>query len=222
MIKRAITHVFSVPEYTGAMPEELRSQLAAHLPKLAVRKFSESGLLASAALHSLCLGMEEPLVSVSTFAEGRSLEDFIDSFPTPSPARFQRSVHPGAVQQARVASNTPLRTYVPIAGREGVAIVAIRTLLTIAGPSACFLASEECGTWSVGIKAGSDIGFAFALRVEEEGTSNPVLGTIQWTPEFHSGAPLDASLPTLYRAVLSKRSYEAAHPDMGRVQIEWK
>jgi hypothetical protein len=222
MIKCAITGISSIAEYVGAMPDALRSELSGHLPKLAVRKFSDSGLQMASVLRELGTSEDEPVISASTFAESRSLEEFIDSFPAPSPARFQRSVHPSAVQQARVVVNAPLRTYIPIAGQEGIAIVAVRTALSLGEGVMHLVGGEECGTWSVGIKAGSGTGFAFGLKLEPVGTKSDTLGTISWTPDASGNASSDASLLTLHRAICGRRAYAATHPDMGTIAIEWR
>lgn len=205
------------------MPESLRNELAAHLPRGAKRKFSENGLQISHILQELDAQTEEPIVSVSTFAESRSLEEFIDSFPTPSPARFQRSVHPSAVQQARVTFDNSIRTYIPIAGKDGITIVAVRTALTQNHPILNLVGGEECGTWSVDIKAGSRIGFAFGLKIESKPSADKApIATIRWTDAYDPTASEDTSLLTFYRALRDQSDYIATHPDMGTISIEWK
>lgn len=222
MIERAITQIATVPAHEGAMPDALRAELSAHLPKLAIRKFSDSGLLMSRILHTLGASGDEPIVSASTFAESRSLEDFVDSFPTPSPARFQRSVHPSAIQQARVITNAPVGTFIPIAGQEGISVIAARTALTLDAPAVHLVASEECGTWSVGIHVGSATGFAFGLTIGEKVAGTEILGTIAWTPESVPDASGDTSLLSLHQAISERRSYRVGHPDIGTITILWK
>jgi len=221
MIRYSITKVSTVAEYQDTMPPEQRSALTRHLPKAAVRRFSESGIQMSAILKDLELQTDEPLVTASSFAESRSLEAFLDSFPTPSPARFQRSVHPGAVQQARVVNAAPLRTYIPIAGKEGIAIIALRSALTLGAPVVCLAGGEECGTWSVAINAGSSTGFAFGMRLERKSGDN-AHGSIEWTPKYDADANApDASLITFYRALHARKPLTMAHPDMGTIKLNW-
>ena len=217
-----ITKAGTVAEYTGGMGAELRATLSRHLPRASVRRFSDCGLQTSFLLHELCPGVDDPLVYVSTFAESRSLEEFIDGFPVPSPAKFQRSIHPGAVQQARVTDAAPIRTFIPIAGKDGISIIAVRTALTLGAPLVFLTGGEECGTWSVPIKVGSETGFAFGLKLEREpAPGTEVLGTLGWTPEA-SEESSDASLLALYRALHSRKTLAVSHPDIGTITLGWK
>jgi hypothetical protein len=223
MISRWIAKVSTSPRYTGEMDAQLRAELSAHLPKLCIRRFSESGLQMARVLHELALGTDTPLVAVSSYAETRSLEEFIDGFPTPSPARFQRSVQPSCVQQTRVVDNAPLRTFIPLAGQDGVIVAAVRTALTLDTPSTCLAGVEESGTWSVPIETGSPFGFAFGLIVERE-PSDPesVLGTLRWEPV--AGAPDSGpdTVPSFHEALRERKPLVLSHPDMGRIELSWK
>ncbi|HNX05729.1 MAG TPA: hypothetical protein PKI32_09520, partial [Opitutales bacterium] len=118
MINSFLTALALTPEYRGEISPELRARISSDLPKAAVRRMSDSGLGMASVLSAVATGVDDAVAMASTFAESRSLEDFIDSFPTPSPAKFQRSVHPSAVQQARVAGLSPLRTFIPVAGLD--------------------------------------------------------------------------------------------------------
>jgi hypothetical protein len=221
MIRYHITKACTLARHSGGIGAQERAALSQHLPKAAIRRFSDSGLEVSALLHELAPGTDEPLIYVSTFAESRSLEEFIDGFPVPSPARFQRSIHPGAVQQACVVDAAPIRTFIPIAGQDGISIVAVRAALTLGAPSAILAGAEECGTWSVAIHAGSETGFAFALRLERApsaGTES--LGTLSWASEGAAGT--DASLSALHAAIAARTPLTMSHPDIGSITLCWK
>lgn len=221
MISRHITHVETLSPVRGPLPAELKAELAGSLPRASVRRFSDSGLMVHALLERLALREDEPLVSASTFAESRSLEEFIDSFPTPSPARFQRSVHPGAVQQARVSAVAPLRTYLPLAGQDGLAITALRTALCMDAESVVLIGMEECGTWSVALDAGSDTAFAFAIRLDRSVPASGSLGTVCWDAQPDGGLETDCSMPYLFAHLHERKPLDICHPDMGRATICW-
>jgi hypothetical protein len=173
-----------------------------------------------ALLHQLGLGESEPLISASSFAESCSLEEFIDSFPTPSPARFQRSVHPSAVQQARVSNAEPLRTYIPMAGLDGLAITAIRCALSMDEDSVVLIGVEECGTWAIDVEAASDTAFAFAIRLSRAVSQNDSMGTISWDSDA-DGSETDCSLPTLFKHLHEHTPLHMSHPDMGSITLRW-
>ncbi|MBN1403591.1 MAG: hypothetical protein JW942_03880 [Opitutales bacterium] len=223
MISYHISKVFSIAPYQGEMPQELKQSLAEGLARGALRRFSDSGLHAHAALRELKTQESELLVSASSFAESRSLEEYIDSFPSASPARFQRSVHPSAVQQARVPNSAPLRRYIPLAGQEGLAITAVRTALASNEDNVILIGGEECGTWSVGIQAGSETGYAFGLRLMKEPGKDqpPSLGTISWSMDYDDKADKDASLQHFHSQLHTRSSYKASHPDMGSITLSW-
>ena len=223
MISRAITKISTTPAYQGEMDAQLRATLSAHLPKLAVRRFSESGLQMAYVLHELALAQDTPLVVVSTFAETRSLEEFIDGFPAPSPARFQRSVQPSCVQQTRVVGNAPLRTFIPLAGQDGAMIAAVRTALTLDAPATCLAGVEEVGTWSVAIKAGTDTGFSFGLTLESA-PADPAatLGTLLWEPIADGPDSGTNTVLAFHKAVCERKPLVLSHPDMGRIELSWK
>ncbi len=219
MINAFITAVSTTPEYRGEMPADLRARLSEGLPRGAGRRMSDTGTAMWGVLSAIGCAEGDPVVMISTYAETRALEEFIDSFPTPSPARFQRSVHPSAVQQARVCLAAPLRTFLPMAGGEGAILAAVRTALSI-GPSAILCGGEECGTWTVPAGAGSAVGFSFALRVcREEGAA--ALGMLSWTESAQSGFG-GGTLADFARALRERTPLCLSNPDMGAITLSWK
>lgn len=223
MISRWITALACVPSYVGEMDAQTRLSLASHLPKSSLRRMSEGDVIISHMLNELKPSVEEPLVTVSTFAHARSLECFIDSFPTPSPARFQRSIHPAGVQQHCVTQQSPLHTFLPLAGHEGAAIVALRSALSMNEESVCLASFEEPGTWSVAVGAGSETGFGFALRLEKH-TCKPAcaIGRIEWDSRQQTGFVSEtASLDKLHAAVLKKLPFCTGDADHGYARLLW-
>ena len=87
-----------------------------------------------------------PVIYASTFSETKTLENFIDSFPHPSPLKFQLSIHPSAVQQAFIACQRPLPYLLPITCGSGISIQALSKTMLQAG-AAVLLAGEEPCTW---------------------------------------------------------------------------
>lgn len=222
MLSAAITHLATLPRLTGPLRPETKAELARDLPKLSIRRFSEGGLLVHRVLSDLALGDDEPMVLATTFGESRSLEAFIDSFPTPSPASFQRSIHPSAAQQHRVTQNRPLRTFLPIAGHDGIPLVAVRTALQVAAPSVVLVGYEETGSWSVEIGAGSAHGFAFAIRLSHAATDD-ALGWLQWSPVAPGEAgTVAAGLDDLHAHLHERQPWQIVDVDFGTLSLRWK
>src|SRR4051812_39124370 len=72
---------------------EARIRLAQVFPRATSRRMTHLGLLVGAALEGIDFGATDALVYATTYAETRALEDYLTSFPTPSPLLFQTSIH---------------------------------------------------------------------------------------------------------------------------------
>lgn len=140
-----------------------RTRLAPKFPRAAVRRMTHLGLLLGSALEDILLGPEDALVYASTFAETRSLEDFLLSFPAASPVLFQSSIHPGGVQQVLIGRQQPIARLWPLAGRARLVEQALLTALLEPAPRVVLLGGEETGTWLVEHDMASDRSFAFAM-----------------------------------------------------------
>jgi hypothetical protein len=126
------------------------------------------GLLVGAALDGVTLSDDDALVYASTFAETRALEDFLSSFPAPSPLLFQTSIHPSAIQQVLIGRQQPLRRFWPVTGRLRLLESALLTAMLEPAPRVVFAAGEERGTWLLETGMASEAPFALAVVLANE------------------------------------------------------
>ena len=188
------------------------------LPRSSVRRLSRMGLQAAVLLNRLAADGTQPVVLASSHAESRSLEAFLDSFPTPSPLRFQTSVHPSSVQQARVALQAPLRTYIPLCGGEWLALTALRTALQLPAARVILMGGEEAGTWLTGVGLASLASFGFGLLLSD--SPEGAVGSVRWCQGPGESGD-SASLWDVFQAVERRQEIAWGHPEIGFVQIEW-
>jgi len=191
MIERYLHHVQverPAPDETVAAA---RARLADKFPHAALRRMTHLGLLIGAALDGTPLGPEDAVVYASTYAETRSLEDFLASFPAANPRLFQASIHPGGVQQVLIGRQQPVARLWPHAGRDRLVEQALLTALLEPAPRVALVGGEERGTWLLERHLASDTSFAFAAVL----TRDPA-GAAGWV-SFAAGPQTGGSTPSL-------------------------
>jgi hypothetical protein len=205
MIERFI-HALRVelppPEETAA---EARLRLADKFPRNAVRRMTHLGLLVGSVLDGMVLGPEDALIYASTFAEARALEDYLRSFPIPSPSLFQTSIHPSAAQQVLIGRQQPISRLWPLAGRLRLVEQALVTALIEPAAQVALVGGEERGTWLVAHNVASDRSFAFAAMLTREAAG--ALGRVAFT----AGDSVEEECPSLEafsRALASRNPLE--------------
>src|SRR5262249_53151752 len=97
-----------------------------------------------------------------TFAETRALEEFLTSFPNPSPLLFQTSIHPSGVQQVLIGRQQPVGRVWPLAGRARLVEQALMTALLEPAARVALVGGEERGSWLLEQGRASARAFAFA------------------------------------------------------------
>ena len=97
-------------------PAETRERLKGLFPPGSTRRMTTLGLLVGGALSRLGPGGEDSVTYATGYGESRTLESYLDSFPTPSPTLFQTSIHPSAVQQLMIARQSPVGEFMPLSG----------------------------------------------------------------------------------------------------------
>ena len=148
-----------------------RVRLADRFPRTALRRMTHLGLLVGSVLDGVVLGEDDALVYASTYSETRALEDFLASFPAASPLLFQTSIHPGGVQQAMIARQSPIGRLWCLAGRARLVEQALQTAWLETASQVALVGGEERGTWMLehGIAAATPFAFAAVLRRERSG-----------------------------------------------------
>jgi hypothetical protein len=170
---------------------EARLRLADKFSRNALRRMTHLGLLIGSVLDGVPLSSEDALVYASTFAEARSLEDYLRSFPIPSPLLFQASIHPSAAQQVLIGRQQPIARLWPLAGRSRLVEQALVTALLEPATRVALVGGEERGTWLVAYNVASDRSFAFSAMLTREPSG--ALGRIAYAP----GNAAEGECPTL-------------------------
>ena len=147
---------------------EARERLREKFPRAALRRMTHLGLLTGATVDGLSFGPDDAVVYATSFAETRALEDFLTSFPTPSPLLFQTSIHPSAVQQVLIGRQQPVARLWPLAGRAKLVEQALLTAVLETAPRVIVTGGEERGTWLLEQNMASARAFAFALELRAE------------------------------------------------------
>jgi len=148
---------------------------------------TQLGMVVGAVLGKLEPTAEDTLVYASTFAESRSLESYLDSFPAASPTLFQTSIHPSGAQQALIGRQ---RSLGEVFSHSGVDQMPAQSLLTaMLAPAARVLlcGGEEHGDWLVNYYSAQDRTFGYALALTREPGPAP-LGRMALLPTEQPGA----------------------------------
>lgn len=201
MIERFLHHVRVEQPGDDENAATARTRLADRFPRPALRRMTHLGLLVGSALDGIQLGPEDAVVLASTFAETRSLEDFLRSFPAASPLLFQTSIHPGSVQQVLIGRQQPIARLWPLAGGPRLVEQALQTALLEPAARVALVGGEERGTWMGERGLASPHSFAFATILTRE----PAGAAARIT--FTAGPDADESGPTLeiFTAALAGR-----------------
>jgi hypothetical protein len=165
VIERYLHHVRVERPPIAETAAEARVRLGEKFPRASLRRMTHLGLLVGSTLDGLALAPDDALVYATTFSETRALEDYLGTFPAPSPLLFQTSIHPSAVQQVLIARQQPLTRFWPITGRARLVEDALLTAL-LAPAARCVIAGgEERGSWMLEQRMASERSFAFAIEL---------------------------------------------------------
>jgi hypothetical protein len=204
MIERSI-HAVRTEAPGLEEPAATRERLRETFPRGATRRMTQLGLLLGGVLHDLNPGENDTIVYASVYAESRALEEYLQSFPTPSPTLFQTSIHPSAVQQVLIARQQPVGNFFPHTGRAQLVAHAVQSALLAPTPRAILCGGEERGTWLREHGAASEETFAFALSLSAERTG--AIGTISLAPT--DGDEGELSLPEFFAALQQRHPLSA-------------
>lgn len=204
----------------GETLAEARSRLPREFPRRSARRMTHLGTLMARILAGHDPGLESTLVYGTTYAETRSLEDYVDSFPTPSPLLFQGSIHPSGIQQVFVHRKIPVGNFIPITGKDYLVASMLKAAFLAGDESVAVCGGEERGTWLLECGRASAEAFAwgFTLSRFPVGSTGSLFfepGPLRTAPE-----PVDH---LHFVSALEQRSFlEIPHPAGGGYRIEWK
>lgn len=162
-----------------------RERLKAGFPPGAVRRMTQLGMLMGAIIGELAPGLDDAIIYATQYGEGRTLENYLDSFPAPSPIGFQTSIHPGAVQQGMIRRAQPVGEFFPMAGSGHLAGHSVLAALLSPAPRVLLCGGDERGTWLTAIDGASTRTYAYGMFLVTTETADPALkpaGRITLTP----------------------------------------
>ena len=199
---------------------EARERLRDKFPRGALRRMTHLGLLTGAALDGVTWGADDAVIYASTFAETRALEEYLASFPTPSPLLFQTSIHPGAVQQVFIGRQQPLGRLWPLAGRARLVEQAGLTALLEPAARVVLVGGEERGTWMLEQQMAQDRAFAFALGLGRDETA--AIGRLSFARQ--APEPADERCPPLveFAEAIAERRALRWRGAGGAWSLEWR
>ena len=198
-------------------PAATRLRLKARFPAGAVRRMTQLGLLVGATLGELLTEQDDTLVYASQFGEGRALESYLDSFPTPSPTLFQTSIQPSGVQQGLIGRQQAIREVFPLCGSPALVAQALLTACTAPAPRVLFCGGDERGTYLIPHGAASDRTFAFACALTQTRTAQS-LARLTLAP---GGAPGELTLHSWAELLHQRRPFSGPVSVDWRLQLEW-
>ncbi len=196
-----------------------RERLKDRFPRGATRRMTQLGLLIGAALDELAPRPEDAIVYLSSYAETRALEGYLDSFPSASPTLFQTSIHPSAVQQALIARQLPVGEFLPLTGRAHLVLAGLQAAFTSPAPRVLLCGGEERGTWLLDRQLASGRSFAFALAL----TATPIaaVARLNLAPDSASSSAAAYSLLEFFNALAAHAPLDLAAAPGLRLQLTW-
>jgi len=181
-----------------------RERLRDAFPRNATRRMTQLGLLLGGVLHDLAPTENDTVVYASVYGETRALEDYLTSFPTPSPTLFQTSIHPSGIQQVLIARQQPIRHFFPHTGQRHLVAHAVQSALLSPSPRTLLCGGEERGTWLLEHDAASGDTFAFALALSSDSAN--ALGSLrlEQTTAAESALEAELRLPRFFSALAQR------------------
>lgn len=218
MLERFIHHVGTERPPASESAAEARERLREKFPRAAVRRMTHLGLLVGSTLDGVEVTAADALVYATTYAETRALEDYLASFPHPSPLGFQTSIHPSGIQQVLIGRQRAVGRVWPLAGRARLVEQAWLTALLEPASRVLLIGGEERGTWLLEQRQASDRSFAFALVLT--GDREGACGRIAFAPAADAADEPCPALPEFADAVAERRalSWRGAG---GAWRMEW-
>jgi hypothetical protein len=199
-------------------PAATRERLKARFAPGAARRMTQLGMMVGALLRDLRPDAQDALVYATQYGESRALENYIDSFPTPSPTLFQTSIHPSGAQQYLIGNQRSLREFFPLAGGESLVASALQAALLSASPRVLLCGGEEQATWLTANSLASDRSFAFAMATTNQQTAD-TCGLIELQPD--NGVSGTLSLHDWFMLVRDRRHFSGCIAPGWRIKLDW-
>jgi hypothetical protein len=216
MLERFIQAIYT--DDAGAETQaETRERLKSCFAPGATRRMTQLGMVIGAVLGKLDPAAEDALVYASTFAESRSLESYLDSFPAASPTLFQTSIHPSGAQQGLIGRQRSLGEVFSHSGVDQMPLQSLLTAMLVPAPRVLLCGGEERGGWLVNYFSAQDRTFGYALALTRDAGPAP-LGRLVLLPAEEAGK----MKPSEWFDVLHQRRTLDGPFALGwRLQLNW-
>lgn len=199
-------------------PASARERLKPLFPPGTARRMTHLGMLMGAVLSPLSPCEDDAIVYMSQFGESRTLEAYLDSFPTASPLQFQTSIHPSGVQQLFIGRHLAVGQLYPLAGDRQLVAQGLLTAALTGASRTLLCGGEERGSWLLECDCASSETFAFAVALTSERGEGAALGKIRL-----ERGPLEEglSLRAWARLLHSRSAYSGPSGSGWRLTLEW-
>ncbi|WP_309387035.1 hypothetical protein [Cerasicoccus frondis] len=217
MNKRYIT-VVSAFAPIQEIPDETRKKLRKNFKPLAARRLTTLPLLLGELTQSAAPQPTDEWVFASEFGGSISLENYLNSFPNPSPLHFQNSIQPGPIDLVNVARGQAANQLTPIVGGEHLLGDALLTAMISPAKTVHLVGGEEFTAWAATHGLGADDSFGFYLKICPSEESAVAELTLE--PQAGDTPPL-----TIREAAvrLDKReSLATALSNGGLIRLQWR
>lgn len=196
---------------------ETRERLKGSFAPGATRRMTQLGMLVGSVLNKTGPAAEDALVYASTFAESRSLESYLDSFPAASPTLFQTSIHPSGAQQALIGKQRSLGEVFSHSGIGQMPSQSILTALLAPAPRVILCGGEERGGWLVNFYSAQDRSFGYALSLTREPGPGPI-GRLALVQQEGSGSMTQSDW---FDVLHHRRTFDGVIALGWRLQLSW-
>lgn len=195
-----------------------RNRLPSSISRRSARRMTHLGTLIARVLNPQAVDRSTSLIYGSTYAETRTLENYVDSFPNPSPLLFQSSIHPSAIQQLFVASRTPMGEFIPLCGDSNLVASMFNTAFRSKSGRVLLVGGEEQGSWMLEHGLASAESWAWSLELNNlpENAAGIVQHTQAAVPE---GNPVGYA--RFFRDLSDHRDMTIPNPSGGSFRVSW-
>jgi hypothetical protein len=217
MLERFIQHVKTEAPGAEETPAAMRDRLKTCFPAGTARRMTLLGMMVGSTFPAENLEDGDAVVYASSFGESPAMEQFLGSFPTPSPTLFQTSIHPSAVQQTLIARARPLGEFLPLTGGAGLPLQAALATLLSPAERVWWCGGEERGSWLRENGAASERSFAFTLGLTRTRTAASI-GRLAAESAEGTGA---LELPEWFDLLQRRERWSGPAAPGWRLQLEW-
>ena len=200
-------------------PAQTRDRLKVHFPPGSVRRMTQLGMLIGSVLKPMLPAKNDTLIYSSEFGESRALENYLESFPHPSPTLFQTSIHPSGVQQGLISTQSAIEHLFPISGGPQGTVEALLIAALASTNRSIFCGGEERATWLTEHEVASAHTFAFSCELSTQSKlTNTPQASIELLPTIESG-----SLPIIawHDLLLQRQPFNGPAADGWHLHLHW-